>query len=136
MSDDAIILIFWIGLTLIVLSPLFYWGIKDWFMDRYSERFRKLHPDWVKAREALIQSGQLGGELERKRQKLKKNIDSLTMERDYIPFNMSHEMTAQIELLKQDYWETVDQITKHNAEHKKLQLLYQELTDKYKPKYI
>lgn len=136
MSDETIILLFWIGFTIIIMFPLFYWSIKDLYANRYIQHFRRSHPDWTEAREAVIQSGKLGGKLEHQRQELKKNIDSLIMERGYIPFDMSYEMTSQIELLKQEYWETIDQITKHNAEHEKLQLLYQELTDKYKPKHI
>lgn len=136
MSDETIILIFWIGFTFIIMSPLFYWSIKDLYVNRYIQHFRRSHPDWTEAREAVIQSGKLGGKLEHQRQELKKNIDSLTIERGYIPFEMSHEMTAQIELLKQEYWEIIDQITKHKAKHEKLRLHYEELTNKYKPKYI
>ena len=136
MSDDAIIFSFFIGFTIIIMSPLFYWSIQGLYVNRYIQHFRRSHPDWTEAHEAVIQSGNLGGKLEHQRQELKKNIDSLTMERGYIPFEMSHEVTAQIESLKQEYWETIDQIAKHNVEHKKLRLHYEELTNKYKPKYI
>ena len=135
-STDKFFIIFFGCIIAILLfclvCPIICW----YFQQCYIRRFCRLHPDWVEARNSLIDSGAEGIKLEKERKKIKEAIDALTIERRYIPVHLSYEMTDRIEELKGQHWKITDQIVKHNMRHEELRKRFNELDEKYQPKYI
>ena len=114
-----------LGVCLCLETYLHYW------LPYQKKRFNKLHPDWVEARNAMIDSGKEGNKLNNLYVKTREYIDYLTKELNYLPADACAIAKEMVEEEKVKYYKILAQIEANNKEHEKNRELYEELTKKY-----